>query len=131
MLCRNIVMSWFADAAVCVCKPDHCNIMYAFVQYVFISEPLANNLYIYDICIIFTYSIAYYIMYKTWGLPSQFINQSRGYGHSTRKTPGVSLPSGYRTRNLQICITFCAIFCILTYKTNHLSFCPILLYLKK
>ncbi len=41
-------------------------------------------------------------MYKTWGFPSQFINQSRGYGHTTRAPPGVSLPSGSRTRNLQI-----------------------------
>jgi hypothetical protein len=39
---------------------------------------------------------------KTWGFPSQFINQPRGYGHTTRATPGVSLPSGSRTRNLQI-----------------------------
>jgi hypothetical protein len=39
---------------------------------------------------------------KTWGFPSQFINQPRGYGHTTRATPGVSLPSGSRTRNLRI-----------------------------
>jgi hypothetical protein len=39
---------------------------------------------------------------KTWGFPSQFINQPTGYGHTTRATPGVSLPSGSRTRNLQI-----------------------------
>jgi hypothetical protein len=30
------------------------------------------------------------------------MNQPRGYGHTTRATPGVSLPSGSRTRNLQI-----------------------------
>jgi hypothetical protein len=29
---------------------------------------------------------------KTWGFPSHFINQPRGYGHTTRATPGVSLP---------------------------------------
>jgi hypothetical protein len=39
---------------------------------------------------------------KTWGFPSQFINQPRGYGRTTRATPGVSLPSGSRTRNLRI-----------------------------
>ena len=30
------------------------------------------------------------------------MNQPRGYGHTTRATPGVSLPSGSRTRNLRI-----------------------------
>jgi hypothetical protein len=33
---------------------------------------------------------------KTWGFPSQFINQPRGYGHTTRATPGISLPRGSR-----------------------------------
>ena len=28
---------------------------------------------------------------KIWGFPSQLINQPRGYGHTTRATPGVSL----------------------------------------
>jgi hypothetical protein len=39
---------------------------------------------------------------KTWEFPSQFSNQPRGYGHTTRAPPGVSLPSGSRTRNLRI-----------------------------
>jgi hypothetical protein len=42
------------------------------------------------------------LSWETWGFPSQFINQPRGYGHTTRATPGVSLPCGSRTRNLQI-----------------------------
>jgi hypothetical protein len=32
----------------------------------------------------------------------QFINQPRSYGHTSRAPPGVSLPSGSRTRTLQI-----------------------------
>jgi hypothetical protein len=39
---------------------------------------------------------------ETWGFPSQFMNQPGGYGHTTRATPWVSLPSGSRTRNLKI-----------------------------
>jgi hypothetical protein len=37
-----------------------------------------------------------------WGFPSQFVNQPRGNGHTTRTPPGVSLPSRSRARYLQV-----------------------------
>jgi hypothetical protein len=42
---------------------------------------------------------------KRGGFPSQFMNQPRGHGHTARAPPGVSLPSGSRTRNLRILAT--------------------------
>ncbi len=51
---------------------------------------------------VYRYCTVYRYGTETCGFPSQCTNQPRGYGHTTRAPPGVSLPSGSRTRNLRI-----------------------------